>query len=241
MAALRLKHWILVAATLGIAWSMLSAHAIRTAPRHVAASPGWLLPSLSSTIILDGKLQEPAWQQAARTGAFSATDGKPAPHAEARLAVNGSDLLVALYAADTNIENRNASTDGAIWLGDHFQLLFQKGTQLVLVDVAPTGAITDARRRGDTPFDFAWQSGAKVATDVDGTVNDSRDEDEEWAVELRIPLAAVNLDEESNSPTHLTLQHCDVPAANARRCTRFLLGNLSIAKPHLPVSTRGAG
>jgi len=42
----------------------------------------------------------------------------------------------------------------------------------------------ERRRAARGPFDYAWQSAIRVATDLDGTLGDPTDDDEEWVLEV---------------------------------------------------------
>ena len=49
--------------------------------------------------------------------------------------------------------------------------------------------------------------------DVDETIDDARDEDEEWVVELALPLAAL-----PPGATAIHAARCDTPKDGVRRC-----------------------
>lgn len=132
-------------------------------------------------VVVDGDWDEPAWQ-AAQRGQFMDGGALARPSSEVRFVRGGAALYVALYAADEDIEP-----------GDAFDLTV--GTQHVHVDAA--GHVTPA---GIV---------AKVGLD-EGTLGDAHDDDEEWVVELALPVAAAG--------TPVSASRCDVPKDGVRRC-----------------------
>ena len=60
---------------------------------------------------LDAELDEPAWNATATRGVFLGSDGALArPYSEIRLLADADTLYIALYAADEDIESRDAFT-----------------------------------------------------------------------------------------------------------------------------------
>jgi hypothetical protein len=149
------------------------------------------IPKATAPIVIDGEWNEPDWSQRALRGQFVGDDGALArPSSEVRLLHDETDLLVALYAADENIETRDA-----------FDLTI--GTQTLHVDA--TGALT--------PANTAIR--AKVDYD-EGTRDNPKDDDEEWVVELAIPLSVVQL--HTNQHVKVFATRCDIPKDNVQRC-----------------------
>ena len=180
------------------------------------------VPRAHGPIVLDGELGDAAWlADSARTGDFLAPSGEPGrPHAEARFSWGDDRLYVALYAADSDIRAARVAPDGPLWLGDTFELTFDSPDGQRRIDVAPDGTVTDARRT-DGAWDYAWQSGVQVARDADGTINEPSDEDEEWVLELAIPLRALGLDAREGARADLHVVRCDVVPRGPRRCTSW--------------------
>ena len=180
------------------------------------------VPGARGPIVVDGETDEAAWRGAARTGALLGRDGVAArPFAEARALWGAGHLYLALYAADRDIRGGAIAADGPVWLGDHFHLAFRTGADERVLDVSPRGTLTDARRAAGGGYDYAWQSGAVAAVDADGTVDDPSDEDEEWSVELAIPLASLGLRGVVGEQLEIAIRRCDVPARGARACAAF--------------------
>jgi hypothetical protein len=132
-------------------------------------------------VVVDGDWDEPAWQQAQR-GQFSDGGVLARPSSEVRFVRGEHALYVALYAADEDIEPTDA-----------FDLAV--GSQRIHVDAA--GHVTPAGVL------------AKVGLD-EGTLGDAHDDDEEWVVEIELPLAPPG--------TAVSASRCDVPKDGVKRC-----------------------
>jgi hypothetical protein len=168
------------------------------------------VPRATSDIRIDGELDEATWNDsAARTGPLVSGGDTARPYSDARFTWRDGTLYVALYAADENIVAPEDTHDQPLWTGDYFQLVFRQGDVERLIDVSPRGIVTDARREGGGPFDARWESRAKVAVDRDGTLDDPSDEDEEWVVEMAIPMDALGLTGARGERIGLELRRCD--------------------------------
>jgi hypothetical protein len=177
------------------------------------------VPNAGAAMRVDGEVDEVAWQHAARTGAFRCEGVAVCPFSEARFLWSGEQLYVHLYAADSDIRSAAVGREGAVWLGDHFRLTFTGPGEQRVLDVSPRGTVTDARRRAEGTFDYAWDAGAQVGTDVDGTIDVPGDEDEEWALELAIPLSSLGLRPAAGERIGISVRRCDVPLAGPKQCS----------------------
>jgi hypothetical protein len=74
-------------------------------------------------------------------------------------------------------------------------------------------------RRGDGAWDRSWNSGAHVSREIDGSLNDPRGLDEEWAIELAVPLEALGMRGERGENIGLMLRRCDIPKREPRVCS----------------------
>lgn len=59
--------------------------------------------------------------------------------------------------------------------------------------------------------------GMKVAVDRDGTLDDSRNFDEEWLLEIAIPIAALP----THGPSLVSAARCDTPKHGGRLCAAW--------------------
>ena len=189
---------------------------------HVSVPAAHLVVPRLDAVVVDGEPDEPGWQTALLSGAFLDPQGAPArPHSELRVGHDGRDLLLLLYAADEDIQTRPRAHDAPLWTDDAFALQLQPdGTGPVFaVDVSAAATVTDARLRVGQPPDVAWESLARTGVEKDGTYNDTRDDDEEWLVELAIPLARLGL--KPGQLVALRASRCDVPKGGKRSCGQW--------------------
>jgi hypothetical protein len=118
------------------------------------------------------------------------------PYTQAKVRWGDGNLYFMLYAGDLDLEGKVTQPDVPLDGDDSFRLEFGAGKQVRVVAVSVRGAVYDAicePRDGAPACDTAWQSGAKVAVDADGTLNKIGDNDEEWVVELAIPFSALGI------------------------------------------------
>jgi hypothetical protein len=160
-------------------------------PAPVRPLPHDVIPRTTGEIHLDGEWNEPDWSKRALRAQFLGDDGQLArPSSEVRLLRDDRTLYVGLYAADENIQAHADAFD------------FSIGSLALRVDVS--GQITPP-----TP-------GVQAAVDHDGTLDDPSNFDEEWVVELVIPLDKTGLAPGAHVPVHAA--RCDVTKDNERRC-----------------------
>lgn len=160
------------------------------------------IPQRTGPIKIDGEWDEDDWAKRALRGQFVSPNGELArPSSEVRFLHDDADLIVALYAADEDIQSTDAFD-------------FTVGTLALHVD--STGKVTPP-----TP-------GVRAAVDMDeGTRDNANDDDEEWVVELAIPLAKAGLAPDVHELVKAT--RCDVPKDKIRRCASWS-GQLTIAR-----------
>ena len=152
------------------------------------------VPRTLGEIRVDGELSEVDWRLAFRSGPFvdAATGQEQRPYSEARFVRDDRLLYVALYAADENILSE--------------QDAFHVTSGAYAIDIGPDAKVT--------PVAETSTRGLACAVDLDGTLDDADDDDEEWTAELAIPMSVVSLRE-------MELSRCDTPKSGARRCGVF--------------------
>jgi hypothetical protein len=180
------------------------------------------VPRATAPITLDGELTDRAWTEApARTGCFLDANGAEGrPYSEMRLATFGEHLYVALFAADEDIRATRTTPDSPLWLEDAFHITLEGPAGVFVIDVAPNGTVTDGKREGEH-IDYSWSSNVRVAHDIDGTVNDPADDDEEWVIEMELPLAALGLAGRSGERIPFSVRRCDKPKDAPQRCASW--------------------
>lgn len=189
------------------------------------------VPHVMGSITLDGDLDDSGWLgPVARTGAFVDKNAGPArPYSEARLTWGDGVLYLSLYAADEDIRSSVTAADGPVWRDDDFHFVFDNGTDERIFDVSVGAVIADGTRVSASavdggarpPTDFAWTSGAHVSREIDGTINDASDNDEEWALEIAIPLQAIGLTGEPGERVRFAIHRCDSPKHEERTCSSW--------------------
>ncbi len=171
------------------------------------------VPRVSDSLNLDGELVEPSWHSTPVVHLLKSDGSEGRPYADVRFLWNDQYLFVGLYASDHDIVSAGVGADGPVWLGDSFHVVFSKDGIERSIDVGITasgGIVTDGKRSGAGAWDYRWQSGARVATDTDGTVDHPGDNDEEWVVEMQIPLSSLDLSPEVSQHAAVRIRRCDV-------------------------------
>jgi hypothetical protein len=181
------------------------------------------VPHARGAITLDGDTDDAGWRgPTLRTGAFVGADGVAPvhPHSEARVVWGDGFLYLNLYAADEDIRAVGATPDSLSPEEDAFHLVFTDATTEKVFDVNPLGVVTDAvQARGTSaPPDRSWDSHAHVSHELDGTPNRPSDNDEEWVLEMAIPLASLGLSGKAGDRVGLSMHRCDTPHDGKRVC-----------------------
>jgi hypothetical protein len=157
------------------------------------------VPHLTGAITLDGDMDDPGWVRPpgpAATGEFLLENGKPArPHTHARLVWGGEYLYMAVLASDEDIQSSDA-----------IHIVFSQGGAERAIDVSPNATVTGAI------------SGVHVSNEIDGTVNNPKDSDEEWTLEIAIPLDSLGMRGERGENIGMSLSRCDTPKDGRRVC-----------------------
>jgi Carbohydrate family 9 binding domain-like len=201
-------------------------------PAPPPTAPSLRVPRTTATFKLDGEASEPPWNAAAaRTGAFVDAHGEAArPYSEARFLWDAENLYVLLYAADNDILAHVTAHDGPVWIDDSFSIHLTPTVPLpgggpaptYSFDVNPAGVVTDARRMPGGKDDVSWESGIKLGVDLDGKINESTSDDEEWVVEAAIPLASMGIEPRPGTRVLVDVSRCDTPrGTKEKRCGAF--------------------
>jgi hypothetical protein len=191
--ALSRPRWTAVLAVL-----LCSATAGQAAP--AADNPTALhVPRAPARIRVNAELEgKKVWEADTGTTRNFKTDAGDGmvPYTEAKLRWGEGTLYLLLYAGDLDLEGRTRRPDGPVEEDDAFHLEFGAGKQVRTVAVSVLGTLADAlctRAGTRLSCDPKWQSHARVAVDRDGTLNKIGDNDEEWVIEMAIPLSSLGL------------------------------------------------
>jgi hypothetical protein len=117
------------------------------------------VPRAKVPIKIDGELEDEAWPASARTEPFEDAQGLRVPHANLSFTADDESLYIVVYVADQDLRSE----------GD--QVTLTVGSLKLLL----------------TPKKQTVPEGVTVGTDVDGTIDDPSDDDEEWISEIAIP------------------------------------------------------
>jgi len=170
------------------------------------------VPRTTAPIHVDAEFEgKTAWEaDSGHTGNLTDEQGKGmVPFTEVKARWGDGNLYFMLYAGDLDIES-----------GDSFHLEIGGAERVHVMDISVLGTVVEAVCEGDRSFpvapgdcDRSWHSGAAVAVDRDGTLNQLGDNDEEWVVEMAIPLSALGLDHAApGTRLPFSVRRCDVGA-----------------------------
>jgi hypothetical protein len=186
------------------------------------------VPLARGPIVLNGDPDDPGWQAGVRTHAFVGEDGvSPArPHTEARFVRAEEYLYVTLYAADEDLRAGAEEHDTSVSGDDEFHLVFTDEKTERVLEINPMGVLVDGTRPAgsNAPLDLGWESGARISVDRDGTPNHPEDHDEEWVIEMAIPLEALGLEGRAGESIGLSMRRCDT----LRNTTTTLCGTWGV-------------
>ena len=194
------------------------------APRPGAAALS--VPRAPKTVVPSSRFDVDVWGNAVNTHTLLDAAGKGAvPVSEARFLWGQGNLYVAFYAGDLDLEVRETKHDGPVWKDDSMTLSFFPGDgKKRLITVSPTGILADAicpidaKNVSDERCDLRWESHARLGVDYDGTLNKLGDFDEEWNVQLAIPLRSLDAAAVAGAHIAFALNRCDMAFDGQRSC-----------------------
>jgi hypothetical protein len=208
--------------------------------RASGEAPSLVVGPAATRIHPTGRFDVGVWGGSVNTHTLlDATGAGAVPVSECRFLWGQGNLYAFFYAGDLDLEVRSTKHDGPVWKDDSVTFAFfppaagaavrdasdaGADTKFV-VSVTPTGVVSDgicpreAVDLGDPRCDLRWESGARVGTDFDGTINKLGDFDEEWAVEMALPVRSIGVDP-TTLPHHLaaTVRRCEMAHDGVRSC-----------------------
>lgn len=188
----------------------------RAAPSDSQAVPSYVVMPLGKgdRIELDGKLSEPAWRRAPITEPFvHPSTGQRVPEnsplgGTARLLYDSDHLYIAIVARDLDVRGGfdSAAVDPHLWTKDTVEVMLDPegdGDNLDYyeIQVSPQGLVFDSqfdnynqpRVLPDGPFGHQeWKSDVRRGVTLQGTLDDPRDTDEGYVVEMALPFRALS-------------------------------------------------
>ncbi len=199
-----------------------------------AAAPSLRVGRSRSRIRPTGHFDVDAWGGATNTHTLLDQAGKGAvPVSECRFLWGQDNLYMFFYAGDLDLQARATKHDGPVWKDDAVTFAFfspetpggSEPTKFVVM-ATPTRVLSDgvcprdATDLGDPRCDLRWESHALLGTDFDGTLNKLGDFDEEWAVEIALPLRSLGIDPDAAPPIRIaaTIRRCEMAHDGPRAC-----------------------
>ena len=160
------------------------------------------------TIKLDGKLDEPAWKNAASTGPLvDVRTGEPnrtSPvNGDVKVLWSDAGVYVAFSVADVDMIGgfKKGDVDPHLWTKDTVEMMVDPdgdgdNKDYYEIQINPQNLVFDSqfdaynepKKEPDGPFGHQeWSSNLKSAVALDGTVDKSTDEDRGYTIEAMIP------------------------------------------------------
>lgn len=170
---------------------------------HVGAQPKqYDCPRATSPVKIDGHLDDAAWNKAPWSDAFVDISGEdhPKPRFRTRMKMLWDDdyLYIAAELEEPHVWATLTKHDSVIFRDNDFEVFLNPAADALNyfefeINALNTGwdlFLNKPYNKGGKA-DNSWEMpGYKSAVAIDGTVNDPRDEDKGWSVELALPWSS---------------------------------------------------
>ena len=163
------------------------------------------------TVVIDGKLNEASWVHASNTTAFTVWDGSPAPdtlQTTAKILWDDQYLYLGFSAKDPDVYATYTGRDVPCWEQDNFEVFVTVPgtTGYIEVEGSPKGALWDGSftnvfQGPGGSYNFAT---VRVAAHVNGTLNNSSDQDAGFTGEIRLSFSDIFQGTAAGPPTNGT-------------------------------------
>lgn len=202
---MRKRNLILLSTTIALIGSLCSAAMAGNKPelkRSPYDLPLYICHRTTGPIKVDGILNEDSWKKAPTADFWLMGNSfkKATQNTTAKLCWDDKYLYVGFECADTNIYTRYTQHDDALFNDDAVEAFINPSGDLIHYfefEVSPTNVTYDLKitnptgNTHTTTYDASWECpGILTATKVIGTVNNDKDTDTGWSVEMAIPLKA---------------------------------------------------
>jgi hypothetical protein len=154
-------------------------------------------------IIIDGDLSEPAWQLAKVISLKNNVTGDPISDKSyfsyAKTCYDSNNLYIAFVNGDKNIFTGYTQKDQFLWQDEVVEVFIDGDPDIstyIELEVSPANVVFDSYITDTLDIDLVETpkfeiEGFQTAVKVNGTVNDSTDIDQDWTVEILIPLQVI--------------------------------------------------
>jgi hypothetical protein len=166
-----------------------------------------IVPRIAGQVTINGVLDEQMWEKSARLTPFVKHDtmGAARVGTEVRIWHDGAALYLGWICEDTDIQATFTERDSRFWEEEVVEFFVTPGAldRYFELQWNPLGGTFDAiisneigadgrsqRIKGDWSY---TATNMTFAVKADGSVQDSRDRDRRWTVEVRIPFADFNV------------------------------------------------
>jgi hypothetical protein len=156
------------------------------------------VPRAGVAPVVDGVLDDSVWERAPRSERFVDIEGDSAPRprlaTHVRMLWDDDALYVAAEIEEPDVWATVTGHDEVVFHDDDFEVFLDPGADALdylEIEVNAFGTVWDLwlpRPYGDGGGARSeWESGARVAVHVDGTIGEPDDRDRGWTVEMAIP------------------------------------------------------
>lgn len=160
---------------------------------------GYVCHKVSQPVVIDGNIEEPAWQYIPWTEYFADIEGidKPRPwfRTQAKMAWDDEYFYVAADMEETDVWGTLTYHDAIIYIDNDFEIFIDPNSDnhhYYELEINALNTVWDLmlhkpyRDGGERDNDWSVP-GLKTAVKVHGTLNDPSDRDSGWSVEFAIP------------------------------------------------------
>lgn len=158
-------------------------------------------PRATEAVAVDGDGGEAAWAAVKPITEFRLWNpslGRPTESTELRMCYDDANIYALFVCSDPDVFALHEGRDAMLWESDCVELFFlpDAGSPIYYeFEVSPRNDVFDARIVNSGSGGFrrwapAWNCGIQTAVTVRGTLNDWRDTDAGYTVEIAIPIAA---------------------------------------------------
>ncbi|MET3875408.1 carbohydrate-binding family 9-like protein [Chitinophaga sp. OAE865] len=191
--------------------SAQSAKPFKGTPRH------YVCQETKDKVVIDGKLEEAAWQQTPWTNDFQDIEGdaKPAPALRARVKMMWDQqyLYIAATLQEPHIWGTLTDHDAIIFRDNDFEVFIDPDGdthQYYEIEINALNTVMDLfmgkpyRNMGEALINWDTK-GIITAVHINGTINNPSDTDKEWTVEMAIPFSALSFFSRDQRPQENSL------------------------------------